>query len=78
MESSSLCRSFQDSIMPTPGYDFQEGQYDMRPWHLLPYGHTMRGRKARTSTASPQSSADSTASRKKEPGSMGEPRQHGF
>ena len=26
MESSSLCRSFQDSIMPTPGYDFQEGQ----------------------------------------------------
>ena len=50
----------------------------MRPWHLLPYGHTMRGRKARTSTVSPQSSADSTASRKKEPGSMGEPRQHGF
>jgi len=26
MESSSLCRSFQDSIMPTPGYDFQEGR----------------------------------------------------
>jgi hypothetical protein len=26
VESSSLCRSFQDSIMPTPGYDFQEGQ----------------------------------------------------
>jgi hypothetical protein len=32
------------------------------PLTLLPYGHTMRGRKARTSTLSPQHSANSTAS----------------